>query len=132
LVAWIAKNEYEIYDLGTYSDDSFGVEFAGDVTYYKPYNQYMPTNQVKLLELWDVLGIPHKIHKQVSGKILTIIGIEVDANALTLALPSDLLWAIDHLSRLPGTRVLQSVDWNPDRLPTVTRSFQGWASGSPV
>jgi hypothetical protein len=25
---------------------------------------------------------------------------------------SDLLWAIDHLSRLPGTRVLQSLDWD--------------------
>ena len=27
---------------------------------------------------------------------------------------SDLLWAVDHLSRLPGTRVLQSLDWNPE------------------
>ena len=25
---------------------------------------------------------------------------------------SDLLWAIDHLSRLPGTRVLRSMDWD--------------------
>jgi hypothetical protein len=28
------------------------------------------------------------------------------------AIRSDLLWAVDHLSRLPGTRVLQSVDWD--------------------
>jgi hypothetical protein len=136
-----------------------------------------------------VLGIPHKEKKQLSGRVLTIIGIEVDANLLTLTLPSenksellahlkdfartpegngvkyalkdfqrlagwfnwalnvypllkpalsnvyakmahskpdkpltklyvnnairsDLLWAVDHLSRLPGTRVLQSVDWD--------------------
>jgi hypothetical protein len=143
------------------------------------------------LELWDELGIPHKPKKQLSGKTLTIIGIDVDANNLTLTLPleskrelvthlkdfartpegngvkyalqdfqrltgwfnwalnvylllkpalaniyakmshskpdkpltklyvnnairSDLLWALDHLSRLPGTRVLQSLDWDPD------------------
>jgi hypothetical protein len=24
------------------------------------------------------------------------------------------MWAVDHLSRLPGTRVLQSLDWDPD------------------
>ena len=30
------------------------------------------------------------------------------------AIRSDLLWAIDHLSRLPGTHVLQSVDWDLD------------------
>src|ERR1700678_781266 len=30
------------------------------------------------------------------------------------AIRSDLLWAIDHLTRLSGTRVLQSVNWNPD------------------
>ena len=29
------------------------------------------------------------------------------------AIRSDLLWAVDHLSRLPGTRVLQSLDWDP-------------------
>jgi hypothetical protein len=191
LVTWIGKNEYEIHDLGTYSDDSFGIEFAKNVTYYEPYERCMPTNQVNLLKLWDVLGIPHKARKQVSGKVLTIIGIEVDANELTLTLPpenktelvaqlkdfarspegngvkyalkdfqrlagwfnwalnvypllkpalsnvyakmshskpdkpltklyvnnairSDLLWAVDHLSRLSGTRVLQSLDWDPD------------------
>ena len=143
------------------------------------------------MKLWDKLGIPHKDKKQVSGKTLTIIGINVDANNLTLTLPSenkselvaqlkdfartpknkgvkyalkdfqrlagwfnwalnvypllkpalanvyakmahskpdkpltklyvnnsirsDLLWAVDHLSRLPGTRVLQSLDWDPN------------------
>ena len=151
----------------------------------------MPTSQVTLLKLWDCLGIPHKEKKQVFGANLTIIGIDVDANNLTLTLPSenrmelvallsdfsrapeksgvryslrefqhlagwfnwalnvypllkpalsniyakmghskpdkpltklyvnnsiwsDLLWAIHHLNRLPGTRVLQSLDWNPD------------------
>src|SRR6202522_835888 len=187
LVTWVAKNEYEILDLGTYSDDSFGIELSKNVTYHEPYRRLMPSNKIKLLQLWDNLGIPYKEKKQISGKILTIIGIEVDANLLTLTLPSenksdllaalkdfartpvgngvkyalkdfqriagwfnwalnvypllkpalsniyakmthskpdrpltklyvnnaiwsDLLWAIDHLTRLSGTRVLQSVD----------------------
>ena len=196
LVTWVGKNEYKIPDLGTYSDDSFGVEISKNISFYEPYKRSMPTSQVTLLKLWDELGIPHKDKKQVSGKTLTIIGIEVDANNLTLTLPpenkseliaqlkdfartpenngvkyalkdfqrlagwfnwalnvypllkpalanvyakmahskpdkpltklyvnnsirSDLLWAVDHLSRLPGTRVLQSLDWNPDAADVI-------------
>ena len=191
LVTWIGKNEYEIPDLGVYSDDSFGIELSRNITFYEPYNRSMPASQVMLLNLWDELGIPHKDKKQISGTTLTIIGIEVDANNLTLTLPqenkeelmsqlkdfartlvgngvkytlkdfqclagwfnwalnvypllkpalaniyakmshskpdkplmklyvnnsirSNLLWAVDHLSWLPGSRVLQSLDWDPD------------------
>ena len=205
LVSWIGKNEYKIPDLGTYSDDSFGVELARNVTFYEPYSRFMPTHQVTLLSLWDRLGIPHKEKKQVFGSKLTIIGIDVDANNLTLTLPhenkleliallndfartpersgvryslrdfqrmagwfnwalnvypllkpalsnvyakmghskpdkpltklyvnnsirSDLLWAINHLTLLPGTRVLQSLDWDPDNADLVAycdASFDG-------
>lgn len=197
LVTWIGKNLCRISDLGTYSDDSFGVELARNVTFYKLYSCFMPTNQVTLLNFWDRLSIPHKEKKQVFGANLTIIGIEVDANNLTLTLPdqnktelvvllndfartpeksgvkyslrdfqhlagwfnwalniypllkpvlsnvyvkmghskpdkpltklyvnntiqSDLLWAVNHLSRLPGTCVLQSLDWDPDNANLVT------------
>jgi hypothetical protein len=190
LATWIAKNEWDIPRIASYSDDSFGVELSANITYYEPYQCSMPTSQAKLLSLWDHLGIPHKDKKQVSGTQLTIIGINVDADSLTLTLPpesrsellthlkdfsrkpvkkgvkyslrdfqrlagwfnwalnvypllrpalsnvyakiphalpnkpltklyvndairSDLMWAIDHLSRLPGTRVLQSLDWEP-------------------
>jgi hypothetical protein len=51
----------------------------------------MPENQVKLLSLWDDLSIPHEPHKQVFGMILTVIGIEVNANSLTLTLPKESL-----------------------------------------
>ena len=47
----------------------------------------MPTDQFRLLTLWDELGILHKPTKQVSGCPLTIIGIDVDANKMTLSLP---------------------------------------------
>src|SRR6202522_4168731 len=39
--------------------------------------------------LWDELGIPHKERKQVHGSPLTIIGIDVDANLMTLTLPQE-------------------------------------------
>ena len=32
---------------------------------------------------------------------------------------SDLQWAVHHLNRLPGTRVLQSLDWDPDSADLV-------------
>ena len=196
LVTWIGKNVCRIPALGTYCDDSFGVELARNVTYYEPYSRIMPSSQVTLLKLWDRLGIPHKEKKQVFGSNLTIIGIDVDANNLTLTLPSDnkselvallsdfarmpersgvryslrdfqhlagwfnwalnvypllkpalsniyakmghskpdkpltklyvnnsirsdLQWAVHHLNRLPGTRVLQSLDWDPDSADLV-------------
>ncbi|KAG6329912.1 hypothetical protein ID866_9177 [Astraeus odoratus] len=42
----------------------------------------LPQNMVKLLHLWDELGIPHKEHKQIYGPILPIIGFEVDPNLM--------------------------------------------------
>ena len=51
----------------------------------------MPANQVKLLSLWDDLGIPHKPHKQNFGSTLTIIGISVNLNSLTFTLPKQAL-----------------------------------------
>jgi hypothetical protein len=190
LSTWIAKNEYDLPNLATYSDDSFGIELMDNFEFYAPYNRSLPAAQTRLLSLWDHLGIPHKEKKQVFGAQLTIIGIEVDVNDFTLTLPSesrldllaqlkefsrtpekngvkyslkdfqrlagwfnwalnvypllrpalsnvyakmmhakadkpltklyvnnsirsDLLWAVDHLSRLPGTRILQSLDWDP-------------------
>ena len=65
----------------------------------------MPTNQVTLLNLWDRLGIPHKEKKQLFGSKLTIIGIEVDADELTLTLPdenrSELIAQLYDFSRTP-------------------------------
>jgi hypothetical protein len=189
LVSWIAKRKHEIDNLGTYSDDSFGVQLMTQFTFYEPYKTFLPTNQTILLKLWDELGIPHKREKQIFGQVLTIIGIDVNTVDMTLTLPSDsrtellqhlkdfarvpvhsgvkyslkefqrlagwfnwalnvypllrpalsniyskmghacpdkpltklyvnnsirsdLLWAIDHLTRLPGTRLLRSREWD--------------------
>ena len=91
LVSWIAKKKRNIDFLATYSDDSFRPELARNFTWYKPYNKFMPLNQAKILELWDEINLPHKEKKQVSGSILTIIGIEVDADNLTMTMPQESL-----------------------------------------
>ncbi|KAF8812582.1 hypothetical protein BYT27DRAFT_7252098 [Phlegmacium glaucopus] len=87
LVAWIAKY-VKLFDyLANYVDDSSGCDPTGETLLYEPYNQYLPSHQKQLLDLWDELGIPHKPKKQVSGSPLTIIGIEVDPNSMTFSLP---------------------------------------------
>ena len=89
LVSWIAKKKRGIELLGTYSDDSFGPELVNNVTWYEPFHKFMPTNQVKILQLWDEINLPHKETKQIFGSPLTIIGIDVDANSLSMTMPPD-------------------------------------------
>lgn len=74
-------------DLWTYMDDSVGINESVNVIWYHRYGKRMLASQVKLLSLWDELGIPHESHKQVFGEKFTIIGIEVNANSLTLMFP---------------------------------------------
>ena len=70
-----------------YVDDSSGCNLQGNTLYYEPYGMHFPKHQTQLLLLWDELGIPHKLRKQVNGNPLTIIGISVDAQKMTLTLP---------------------------------------------
>ena len=95
---WIAKKVRMILDLWIYMDDLFGIDDEGNLTWYVKYNREMPMNQVKLLMLWDELGIPHESCKQLFRERLTIIGIEVNVNSLTLTLPRHSL--DDHLDKL--------------------------------
>ncbi|KNZ77966.1 hypothetical protein J132_02907 [Termitomyces sp. J132] len=85
---WIAEHVLKIDRPFCYNDDTYGVCDADDTKFYEPYGRFMPRNQCELLELWDLLGIPHKEKKQLSGNPLTIIGIEVDANEMTMTLPA--------------------------------------------
>ncbi|KAJ8455196.1 hypothetical protein ONZ45_g19018 [Pleurotus djamor] len=107
LVTWIAVHERNIPDLLMYVDDDFSWDFDGRTMLYQPYNLMMPMNQVGLLSLWDELGIPHKLEKQVSGSTLTIIGFEVDANGLTITMTperkSELLVALRDFAYYPLT-----------------------------
>ncbi|KAF5376292.1 hypothetical protein D9615_008534 [Tricholomella constricta] len=107
LVIWIAIYIKLLADLLAYVDDSFSWELENNLLYYAPYNRFMPAKQVHLLTLWDELRVPHNDDKQVWGAKLTIIGMEVDTNAMTITMPNDsradLLTAIRTFA-VPGTR----------------------------
>ncbi|KAF5381743.1 hypothetical protein D9615_005642 [Tricholomella constricta] len=104
LVIWIAKYIRLIHLLLAYSDNAFGPNMASDFTFYPPYKNSLPTNQVKFLVLLDDLGIPHSEKKQISGAPLVIIGIKVDPNRMTLTLPTESrLDLIDKISRFCET-----------------------------
>ena len=74
-----------------YSDDSFGPDLANNLAFYPPYCKFMPSDQVKLLQLWDEINLPHKESKQIFGSMLTVIEIQVDANSLSMAMPPNAL-----------------------------------------
>jgi hypothetical protein len=105
LVTWIAIHVKGIIWLCVYSDDSFMPEWSDRITWDPVLQKEMPTSQVQLLELWRELGIPYKEKKQLSGSPLTIIGIDVDPNAMTLTLPQkardDLLAEITDFCKFP-------------------------------
>lgn len=87
LITWIAINIEDIEDLFCYSDDDFSWDLAMSIAYYEPYGEFFPAKQVKLMQLWDQLGVPHSCTKQVSGRILAIISFDVDVNKMTATLP---------------------------------------------
>jgi hypothetical protein len=88
LVIWIAIHVKHLTDLFAYVNDSFSWELEGNFLHYAPYNKLLPAKQVHLLELWDEIGICHNKRKQEWGPQFTIIGLEVDANAMTITMPA--------------------------------------------
>ncbi|KAJ6458825.1 hypothetical protein C8R47DRAFT_1162681 [Mycena vitilis] len=89
LVLWIAMVIYLIPHLFAYMDDFFSAQLASDMLYYEPYKRSFPTNQTKLLRLWDWLGIPHSEDKQVFGAQLVVIGFLVDSHTMRVTIPDD-------------------------------------------
>ena len=87
LVTWIARYVKDIPRLLIYSDDNFSIVKASSLVEYEPFKKFMPADQVALMNLWMELNIPFKEKKQIFGSPLTIIGIEVDPNAMTFTLP---------------------------------------------
>jgi hypothetical protein len=105
LVTWIAIHVRGLVWLCVYSDDSFMPEWSDRISWDPIFQKELPSSQVQLLELWRELGIPYKEKKQISGSPLTVIGIDVDPNAMTLTLPpkarADLLAEITDFCHLP-------------------------------
>ncbi|THH04752.1 hypothetical protein EW145_g5293 [Phellinidium pouzarii] len=89
LVLWIAENLWGVSDILSYVDDNFSWELTSRKKYYARYGRYLPEKQVRLLELWDILGIPHESKKQVSGTILNIIGYKVDLRRMRISIPEE-------------------------------------------
>ena len=85
-VCWIALHVKNIQHLKCYIDDNCSFARLGDVKYYPKYRRYFPTDQTKLLELWDELGLPHEEKKQIYGPIIPFIGFDVDPNAMTVSI----------------------------------------------
>ncbi|PPQ85330.1 hypothetical protein CVT26_001096 [Gymnopilus dilepis] len=108
LVLWIAIFMLFIEDLFAYVDDSFSWDVEGNLVMYRKYNRLMPVKQARFLSLLDLLNIPHDDEKQLWGRQLTIIGFDVDPNAMTITMPDqsrrDLVNTIRDFA-VPGRRL---------------------------
>ena len=69
-----------------YINDVFSVARVENISWYKPYCQAIPTDQAKILHLWDGICLPHVDKIQVAGRTVTILEFEVDANAISVYL----------------------------------------------
>ena len=78
-----------IKNLRSYIDDNASFAQVRDVTFYPLYDSYYPSDQVKLLLLWDKLNIPHTKKKQIHGSVIPYIGFNVDPNTMTISLSND-------------------------------------------
>jgi hypothetical protein len=50
---------------------------------------YFPSDQTKLLRLWDEIGLPHEERKQIYGPVIPFISFDVDPNAMTVSINSE-------------------------------------------
>ncbi|KIJ66316.1 hypothetical protein HYDPIDRAFT_54410, partial [Hydnomerulius pinastri MD-312] len=72
-----------------YVDDSFSFQRKGQLTFYKKYQKFLPSNLVKLLQLWDFIKLPHEERKQVFGTELPIIGFHVEPNLMRVQMSDE-------------------------------------------
>lgn len=63
LVIWIAIFKILVHFLYIYVDDSFSFEDKHSLELYAPYKKLLPSKLVKLLCLWDAIGLPHEEKK---------------------------------------------------------------------
>ena len=72
-----------------YVDDVFSFDPNEELKFYSPYQDHYPLKQVKLLHLFDEARIPHKKQKQEFSQTLTIIGLEVSLESMTISMPKE-------------------------------------------
>lgn len=91
VVLWIANFVALIEAVLAYMDDTFSHYDNPDLVLYLPYNMLFPYKQVRLLELWDDIGLPHDREKHEFGRTLVITGFLVDPHAMSIWLDADYL-----------------------------------------
>jgi hypothetical protein len=89
LVACIVIHVKNICDLLHYINDAWSYDSDLHLYWYEPYSDFYPAKQVQLLCLWDEISLPHEKSKQVFGKTLCIIGLDVDPSAMLISFPTD-------------------------------------------
>jgi hypothetical protein len=72
--------------LKCYIDDNFSFSRTSDLEFYEKYKAFWPSDQIKLLQLWDEIGFPHEEDKQISGFCIPIIGFKVNPNAMMVTM----------------------------------------------
>jgi hypothetical protein len=126
LVLWIAIFIKSITDLLGYIDDNFSFDVEGNVTWYQPYDCYLPSKQAKLLSLWDEINLPHERSKQEYGPTLRVIGFLVDPNLMRVSMDDeDRVKLIQHITEFMTTA--------PRGTRRTLREFQqiaGWVNWS--
>ena len=89
LVLWIGVHMRELNGLLHYVDDVCSFEPNEHLAFYEPYQDFYPVKQVELLELFDEVGIPQEKRKQEFGRTLTIIGLEVSLESMSMSMPRE-------------------------------------------
>ncbi|EJD51056.1 hypothetical protein AURDEDRAFT_57648, partial [Auricularia subglabra TFB-10046 SS5] len=120
LILWVAVHVRGLDSLLVYVDDTFSFDDFSDRVLYEPYNIELPRKQASLLRLWDDIGLPHSADKQVYGSPLRIIGLDVDANAMTIAYPEE--------QRLDLIRKIRDFVSPRSTADPMTRPLREWQS----
>ena len=137
LVMWIAIYIYLCPDLLHYMDDAWSYKMDLTLVYYKPYDLWFPHKQVKLLLLYNELGLPHVKKKQVFGWSLEIIGLYVNPIDMTINMSdrshNNLITTIQAFvdtsqSRrhpvIKWQRILRWINWGLNAYPLVHPTLQ--------
>ena len=88
LLLWVACTKFGCKYLQDYVNDIFSSEVATNLLLYPQYHSIMPQDQVHLLECLDAIDFPHDCIKQLYGKSLPVIGLEVNGNELQITMPA--------------------------------------------
>jgi hypothetical protein len=127
LILWIAQEKRKVRKPNGFMDDVYSIQIAGQESFHLTLQKSVPTDQAKMLNLWDDLGIPYKAHKQQHGRVLTVLGIEVNTDKLTFTLPDE---KREELIRELGRFIFDKQHRAPRRPLKDFQTLAGWLNWS--